>query len=255
MLIWHIRYNRNSWASNVVNCNNDPRISLVTPNSSDTPWPSSDGEISYIYPGSENGLTVSDYSSRYFKPYVTGMTYDEDNYVGSFDYNVISSQPDVKPIFNEFTRGETGRKLTMSWQPVENATGYYLTLYFMDGTSRRYVSGLNDKYVGNVTSYELASLPASYWTKELHATVRAVVGVPSSEVSDEMVFTPSDLSVSGVNDVFVAEGVIAAGNGYIIAPDGAEVYNLSGVKTGKENLPAGIYIVRYAGKSVKLMVK
>ncbi len=51
-----------------------------------------------------------------------------------------------------------------------------------------------------------------------------------------------------------AENVYAA-NGNIIAPEGARAFNLSGVETGLNNLPAGIYVVVVADKAVKVLVK
>ncbi len=44
-------------------------------------------------------------------------------------------------------------------------------------------------------------------------------------------------------------------NGCIEAPAGAEVYTLSGMKSGKENLQKGIYLVRYEGQTLKVAVK
>ena len=58
---------------------------------------------------------------------------------------------------------------------------------------------------------------------------------------------------SGVAAV-AAENVYVA-NGNIIAPEGARAFNLSGVETGLNNLPAGIYVVVVADKAVKVLVK
>lgn len=44
-------------------------------------------------------------------------------------------------------------------------------------------------------------------------------------------------------------------NGNIIAPAGAEVYNMAGVRTGNSNLEKGIYVVRVANRTVKVVVK
>ncbi len=58
----------------------------------------------------------------------------------------------------------------------------------------------------------------------------------------------------GVQEVIAVFGVQVVGNS-IIAPDGAQVYNLNGVACGTENLANGIYVVVYGGKAVKVLVK
>lgn len=61
-------------------------------------------------------------------------------------------------------------------------------------------------------------------------------------------------SGSGVETVETIAAIYADGRN-IVAPAGAEVYNMQGVRTGTENLAAGIYVVR-AGKQVaKVLVK
>lgn len=55
-------------------------------------------------------------------------------------------------------------------------------------------------------------------------------------------------------ETVAAEKVYVAGNA-IVAPAGARVFNLSGVETGLNNLPAGIYVVVVADKAVKVLVK
>lgn len=59
---------------------------------------------------------------------------------------------------------------------------------------------------------------------------------------------------TGVEEVVVANDVYGVKGG-VVAPQGARVFNLSGVETGVENLPAGIYVVVVEGKAVKVAVK
>lgn len=82
-------------------------------------------------------------------------------------------------------------------------------------------------------------------TPEGHKMTGSWQGVVADYVSD---YT-SGVETIG-NDV-----VIAGGKGRVIAPAGAEVYTLSGVRTGSESLAAGCYIVRNNGTVKKVMVK
>ena len=41
----------------------------------------------------------------------------------------------------------------------------------------------------------------------------------------------------------------------IIAPEGADIYTVGGVRVNGENLASGVYVVRVAGKSFKVIVK
>ena len=60
---------------------------------------------------------------------------------------------------------------------------------------------------------------------------------------------------SAVNEVSEAAANVYALNGNIVAPEGARVFNLNGVETGVNNLPAGVYVVVVAEKAVKVLVK
>lgn len=58
-------------------------------------------------------------------------------------------------------------------------------------------------------------------------------------------------SVEGIQ----AESQVLVQNGSIIAPEGAQVYSVSGARLGTDNLPAGVYVVRTGSKAVKVLVK
>lgn len=58
-------------------------------------------------------------------------------------------------------------------------------------------------------------------------------------------------SVEGV----VLDNPIAISGNNIIAPAGAEIYSLNGVRVNGENLATGIYVVRVADKSFKVIIK
>lgn len=52
-----------------------------------------------------------------------------------------------------------------------------------------------------------------------------------------------------------AAPVVLVANGCIIAPEGAEVYSLNGMRVGTDNLAKGVYVVRVGEKAVKVLVK
>ncbi|MDE6559119.1 MAG: choice-of-anchor J domain-containing protein, partial [Muribaculaceae bacterium] len=69
-----------------------------------------------------------------------------------------------------------------------------------------------------------------------------------------------DLTVAGEStadgvETIAADAAVYAVNGNIVAPAGARVFNLQGVETGTQSLPAGIYVVVVADKAVKVLVK
>lgn len=48
---------------------------------------------------------------------------------------------------------------------------------------------------------------------------------------------------------------VRVANGCIIAPEDAEVYTVNGMRSGRENLQKGIYLVRLDGKTMKVVVR
>lgn len=58
----------------------------------------------------------------------------------------------------------------------------------------------------------------------------------------------------GVETVSTGESIYG-GNGRIIAPEGAEVYDISGVRVGVDELTPGVYMVRCNNQTVKVIVK
>lgn len=60
----------------------------------------------------------------------------------------------------------------------------------------------------------------------------------------------------GIDEIRLEEEIVIGMEGHIVAPEGTEIYTISGTRTGKENLRPGIYIVRFkGGNSTKVIVK
>lgn len=62
------------------------------------------------------------------------------------------------------------------------------------------------------------------------------------------------VSVQSVESVALDQPIEIVGNN-IIAPEGADIYTIGGVRVNGENLASGVYVVRVAGKSFKVIVK
>ena len=62
------------------------------------------------------------------------------------------------------------------------------------------------------------------------------------------------VSVQSVESVALDQPIAIVGNN-IIAPEGADIYTIGGVRVNGENLASGVYVVRVAGKSFKVIVK
>lgn len=65
----------------------------------------------------------------------------------------------------------------------------------------------------------------------------------------------ADQSTDSVEELESEKFSVSALGGEIVAPEGAIVYDLTGRRVGRSNLPSGVYVVRYAGISQKVIMK
>lgn len=63
---------------------------------------------------------------------------------------------------------------------------------------------------------------------------------------------PGTLNVNGLE---LTNERIYGANGYVVAPEGAQIYSINGVRVANANLAAGIYLVRYNGATTKVVVR
>lgn len=80
----------------------------------------------------------------------------------------------------------------------------------------------------------------------------AVMFNTTPEIFYTKVGEPGTVSVDGIA---VEESEIYGANGYVVAPQGAQVYNMAGMRVANEGLAAGIYLVRNGNKTVKVVVR
>lgn len=267
MMIWHVDYEKkNLWSFNQVNATGTPYVQLMqsSPARRSVVWPGPDKAI-FAYPDSENAITIHNNNFAEFKIFLTDISFDEEKKESTFAWNRVTDTPNDVTVLHAVpslaadpeTATSNVREFVLEWDAAPNATGYQVTVTRTDSKGTvRYADDLNERNVGNVTSLVVSNLTETAWKQDYKAYVRVVNGLPSSVISNEISFRPLELTYTlGVNGVETdGDFTVVAGKGYIDAPQGAKVYNLSGIETGRENLPAGVYVVRLGQHSRKVFV-
>lgn len=263
MLIWHINFNHNDWVNNTVNVKGKPRVEIM--NSQLRPsryvW-GTDINTSYVEPSMDTALIpenrVLTSGDNAYAIYLSNIKFDEESGSTTLRFNLDKEVSDVKTTMLEpyHPEGTPEKTFVLRWNPVEGADGYYLTLFYKSPSGAvTYINEYNNTWVGNKTSVTVDDYFSSLQSSDLHAFVRVKKVYPSPSTSDEIVFVPNNLKTMGVETIGDEMENIFGGNGEIIAPEGAEFYNLGGMRVAGNDLPAGIYIVKYAGKASKVVVR
>ncbi len=257
MFIWHVDFNMGAWTSNSVNVGNSPRIELIgyDEKSDIMTWGNTEGEINYVYPDGFNGI-VPNNRPTVQKIFLSGIAYDAAKKESTFTFNKVTEQSTATVADLAATRPAEGRQVFLNWKPVDGAEGYLVTVSRTTASgATRYVDNYNEKNVGNVTACTVNNITTDAWSQDFKVEVRAIVPVPAA-VAAEITFVPQELQIGAGVTAVDAESIGVRGlQGRIEAPEGAEAYNMSGSRTGLENLPAGVYIVRVEGKTTKVVVK
>ena len=257
VMIWRINYKKSTWTNNQVNSKKGSNVEIQ--------YADGDKHPIYvggnIYPGAPNELKPSKTYQYWESPYIMSIAYDPETLTGSFDYNMITEPPTGAPLLHDNPYADTGtaKNFTLTWDPVEGADSYQVTI---KRVSNGKIFGVYDEFnVGNVTSHKVMSVAIGFWNNEIEAYVRAVKGIPCSDTSNVITFVPKDLPKGKPNDPGAVDGVatddvqISGGIGCVIAPAGAVVRNLSGQQLRNENLTPGIYLVSYGNETVKVVVR
>ncbi len=275
MILWYIYYSSTLWAQNSVNTNSQlPRCTVVAPSAIGEPkdlndsgwidgayWPVLrwDGSlVDYIAPGTPDELVArGQVDTEKFHPMITGIKHDDNTQHISFDYNIMT-QPTQTPDIKTVARIEGANRVYVEWAPVEGASSYIMTVTRTTAAgSTVVVDNLDFTDIGNTTNRTISNLTSTQMTQRMKIRIRPMFnGVPSSGEAVENC-VPSELEIyddKGV-DTIDASVFISGGNGCVYAPAEAEVYNLAGIRTGHDNLPAGVYVVRYGSKICKVVVK
>lgn len=255
MIIWRINYDRNAWVNNQVNVNGNPRIEIITQpgNSTQFTWPGETGKT-YILP--DEKVFMPTVVNRNQDVTISAIHYDmEGDNVLTFIYNG-DKETNIATVMNDKpTADEATHTVFLRWQKHPEATNYSLTVSREAGGKTFYIQDLNETPVGNVDHYEIKDISNALWDQTYTAYVRVHRNIPSTEISNKITFVPKDLEQdSGVDGIDADNVIIYGGKGCVIAPAGARIFNLNGIETGNENLPAGIYIVVSGSTTAKVIV-
>ncbi|MBD5371460.1 MAG: M6 family metalloprotease domain-containing protein [Bacteroides sp.] len=253
MLIWRINYARGTWNSNKVNtgsCN----VELIKTPSGLVSWPGTYSDENWIYPSMN--ILVPAKTNRAMDTVISDIAVDEETGNVTFGLNKYEQGYERTVLHDTPTSDKNDRTITFTWDPVDGATGYALTVYRTNNYgSKFYIGGMNEFKVGNLTEYTVRGLTSANMNQELTAYVRVYDPLPSGSLSNTLTFVPAELGDSGVEDIVAEIPVVYGGKGCVVAPDDARVYNLSGMETGRENLAPGVYIVVTSGVRAKVTVR
>lgn len=257
MAIWRVNYDPVKWSENKPNQNKQPNWQLLEPYRAKdhSLWPGLDGRFFFSCPGVGTAL-VPQNSSEGFSAVIDDIKYDDENKTTSFGLNRLSvaDRPDVVATFNTPLADQEKRDITLSWSPVEGARDYLLTVTCYDEDNwLRYVGSYDETTTFGANSVTIENVMEKFWDVKMTATVRAVTELPSTNISDKLVFTPSKLSDdSGVNDVVSLEKEDISA---IIRKHGTRIYDVFGREYSRNDLKKGIYIIVEGGKSHKINIK
>ncbi len=222
-------------------------------------------ESSLSWPGKNNVLYVTPESEYPIKPdapltstevWLTGLGFNSDRGEVKFEYNMVNSFPDCVTVLREAKAlGAQDKVYQLEWDEYPGATGYIVNQWSINQETGE---SLELAPVTVSTNwYRSAKLPSRVWADaKYRASITVIDHLPSTRTSNEIEFVLADLDWTGVDNVDIDEDApIFGGVGCIYAPDGAEVYTLSGVRVGVTDLSAGMYVVRTPKKAVKVIVK
>lgn len=231
LLIWHIDYDAEAWATSQVNYGPLSRVLIHYPSGVNGPgatWPSDDGRF-FIYPAGLYPLEPRNRNAAH-DAFVTSIAYDPETGTTSFDYRTVTTPPaETVGMLPPVNGGADSRKVTLSWEESPGAEGYALTVYRESAKGRVIVGGCDDRIVRGC-SYELSNLSSTAWNGELHASVKVIRGIPAEVSGEEIVFVPSQAESS----------LISTSENYA---DAAEYYTLQGVRVASP-VAGHLYIVR-----------
>ena len=229
MLIWHIDYVPSVWDGNTVN--NDPDhqyVDLVEANGAGksaqgAAWPGALEKTEFT--ANTNPAFIDWYKKDPGLP-ITGIMEDDGNIYFDVDGgNFVLQSPtelkesDVTPI-----------SMQLSWQPVERAKEYAVSVYKVNGTEKEYVEGFETaKYPAKTTSVEVGGLDAE---TEYTIEVAAISGTRISEPTSIKVktaimtfpyITPKVLPATGIkNNSFTARwNPVEGADHYLLTVEGA----------------------------------
>lgn len=113
----------------------------------------------------------------------------------------------------------------------------------------------NNYYIDAVQLYDRFSLKTITETnvgQTKDVAGYAVIFNKTPELYYTQLGEPNTLSVGGIEE---STAPIYGAEGYVVAPEGAQIYSISGVRVANNGLAAGVYLVRFNGNTTKVVVK
>lgn len=264
LLIWHVDYDYAVWRSNRVNSTaTHPRCTIMPPTGksiSSGQWPAGGAYGTLLSNGLPNSFNTFNTVASGWTPTVYDIAYDAATSTATFKYAAKADAYDKVPdVWVGKVDGMVGFRA--NWPKVEGAKGYVVNVTRRNSSGSLFnVDNYNDKMVED---NDIAINESSAMMAQEHQIRVRVLGpmMPSSKEFVSEWIRPNEMNAydpshSAVGTLFddASEDVYVE-NGNIIAPAYAKVYNMGGIQTGTENLPAGIYIVRLNNKVVKVVVR
>lgn len=259
MMVWHVNYNAGFWAKNEVNTNGVSRFEIVKINDrrGKVTFPASGSDyLDYIYPYGDVALKTV-ITSRIFRPFITDITYDDETGRATFEYNTITEPVQDQPVITRLYRDDSpyNRILYFEWDPIDGIDTYLVSVSY--NTANGYTQYLNsyNRARVNDTKCTVRNINEKAWGSEVTIKVEPFKKVPGENPAVTTCVPENLVTNSAVEEIDLNDVQIFGDYGCIVAPRGAEAFNLQGVSTGLDNLVPGLYIVRYQGKTAKVIVK
>lgn len=253
LMVWRINYSRSNWVNNSVNSRNGSNVEIVYGKNKKNPIFSN----GVIYEGTDAELVPSKEYPLWKSPYITDIAYDKSTHTGSFDYNMVSAT-DVATLLHDspVAAPDGSRSFKLTWDPVDGVDSYLVTVRV--ASTGRIIGDFDAKDVGSDNSVWVSGLSSAYWKLSMEAFVTCVVnGMSSTKSSNVVTFKPSELSLdeAAVDGVEADHVSVSGGVGCVHAPEGAQVFDMAGKRLSAEGLVPGVYVVVYAGRSHKVLVR
>ncbi|MBR4887286.1 MAG: chitobiase/beta-hexosaminidase C-terminal domain-containing protein [Muribaculaceae bacterium] len=188
-------------------------------------------------PAYKNGDVISGFKAIY------AVNDEHGQLIPVSDFNAATAGSEVAPVAiksNEVADANYHKyvSLTANFAATDEKNGVATD---SEGTAAIYAQW------NNAYSDPMVALPAEEGLYEIR-------GFVSSYKGNYQVLVCEFIDKNSVEGVALDQPIAIVGRD-IIAPEGAEIYSIGGVRVNGENLATGVYVVRVAGKSFKVIVK
>lgn len=185
---------------------------------------------------------------------ISGFVVEKDVFNGTPQGNAAGFESTFPATANGRTYDVKPLRINPTKADIESNLNAFVYLYEANITKTE-----NKLYVGDVQLYDRFKIEgystlAEGQKKDIEGF--AVMYTTSSASTPEIYVTSfGEPGTLGVNENRVDNVLIYGAEGMIVAPRGAEIYGVNGVRYNTNFVAPGLYIVRYKGTTVKVVVK